>query len=65
MTNSIDLATARPVRLAGHDFHVAPRDDGHLPTNEIGRQSREPIELPVSPAVFDLHILVLNITTVS
>jgi hypothetical protein len=21
---SIDLATARPVRLAGHDFHVAP-----------------------------------------
>jgi hypothetical protein len=24
LDESIDLATARPVRLAGHDFHVAP-----------------------------------------
>src|SRR5262245_41769027 len=37
-----------------------PNDRGHLPADEIGRQSRYPIWLIVRPAILDSDVLVLN-----
>ena len=36
-------------------------DHGDLPANQIGRQRRQPIELIFGPAVFDRHVLALDI----
>ena len=42
-----------------------PRDDhGDLPADQIGRQRRQPIELILGPAVFDRHVLALDIAGV-
>ena len=39
-------------------------DHGDLPANQIGRQRRQPIELILGPAVFDRHVLALDIAGV-
>jgi len=44
---------------------AAGRDeDGHLLANKISRQSWQPVELVVSPAVFDRDILAFDVTCV-
>ena len=41
------------------------RDDhGDLPANQFGRQRRQPIDLVLGPAVFDRHVLALDIAGV-
>ena len=41
---------------------AADRDDhGDLSANQIGRQRRQPIDLILGPAVFDRHVLALDI----
>ena len=36
-------------------------DHGDLPANQIGRQRRQSIELILGPAVYDRHVLALDI----
>src|SRR5262249_55207228 len=36
----------------------------YLPANQFGRQRRQPLELPLSPAIFDRHVLALDIAAV-
>ena len=44
---------------------VAGRGDhGDLPANQFGRQRRQPIDLILGPAVFDRHVLALDIAGV-
>jgi hypothetical protein len=38
----------------------ACNDHCDLPTNQFGRQRRQPIDLIVGPAIFDGHVLALN-----
>src|SRR5262249_36677908 len=41
------------------------RDDyRYLPANQFGRQLRQPLELTLSPAIFDRHVLALDIAGV-
>ena len=48
--------------LAANAAAGLPADDhGDLPANQIGRQLRQPIELILGPAVFDRHVLALDI----
>ena len=47
---------------ASADRGTSGRDDhGDLPANQFGRQRRQPIELILGPAVFDRHVLALDI----
>ena len=47
---------------ANADSGAAGRGDhGDLPANQFGRQRRQPIELIFGPAVFDRHVLALDI----
>ena len=39
-------------------------DHGDLSANQIGRQRRQPIDLILGPAVFDRHVLALDIAGV-
>ena len=39
-------------------------DHGDLSANQFGRQRRQPIELILGPAVFDRHVLALDIAGV-
>ena len=43
-------------RSAGRGNH------GHLTTNQIGRHRRQPIILALRPAVFDRHVVAINVT---
>ena len=36
-------------------------DHGDLPANQFGRQRRQPIELTLGPAVFNRHVLALDV----
>ena len=48
--------------LAANAAASADRGDhGDLPANQFGRQRRQPIDLILRPAVFDRHILALDI----
>ena len=47
---------------ANADGVTSGRDDhGDLSANQFGRQRRQPIELILGPAVFDRHVLALDI----
>src|SRR5262245_56418786 len=37
-------------------------DHGHLTSNEIGRERRQPIQLSLRPAIFDRDVLTLDVT---
>src|SRR5262249_5632660 len=39
-------------------------DYRYLPANQFGRQLRQPLELTLSPAIFDRHVLALDIAGV-
>ena len=48
--------------LAANAAGGSDRDDhGDLPANQFGRQRRQPIGLTLGPAVFDRHVLALDI----
>ena len=48
--------------LAANAERTSGRDDhGDLSANQIGRQRRQPIDLILGPAVFDRHVLALDI----
>ena len=52
------------VAALGRERHrgAFDRDDhGDPPANQFGRQRRQPIELSLGPAVFDRHVLALDI----
>jgi hypothetical protein len=46
-------------RAATSNDHIDPA------SNKLGGQGRQPIEIPLSPAVFDRHILTLRISVLS
>ena len=50
-------------RLGGKGAGAAPvcGDHGHLSANQISRQRRQSIVLPLGPAVFDRHVSALDI----
>ena len=63
VANGEDDGDRRGCRL-GRERHrgAFDRDDhGDLSANQFGRQRRQPIELIVGPAVFDRHVLALDI----
>ena len=63
VANGEDDGDRRGCRL-GRERHrgTFDRDDhGDPPANQFGRQRRQPIELSLGPAVFDRHVLALDI----
>src|SRR6516162_6495154 len=46
---------------ASPELVLSARDHGDLSTNQFGRQLRQSIELILGPAVFDCHVLALDI----
>jgi len=61
-----DHGDYRSCGLRGQRRHGASErsDHGNLPPDQFGRQRGQPIELIVSPAVFDRHVLALDVAGV-
>ena len=55
---------ARGCRLDGEGWSSSAmrEDDRDLPANKIGRQPRQPIVLALRPAIFDDHVVAINVT---
>ena len=47
--------------LAANTAGAIRGDHGHLSANQIGRRARQSIDLALGPAVFDRHVLALDI----
>src|SRR5215471_16953832 len=65
LSHRIGTANEDDRNRCGCGYHRAtcqniPDDDGQLPTNEIGCQSRQPIRLIVAPAIVDGNVLALD-----
>src|SRR5271169_2520504 len=58
----IETSRIAKVRSVSASLWIAPGyDHGYAAADEIGRQRRQPIELVLRPAVFDRHVLTLDI----
>ena len=61
MTNTMGIVVVAAL-AANADSETSGRDDhGDAAANQFGRQRRQPIDLIVGPAVFDRHVLALDI----
>src|SRR5215471_3247289 len=59
-----DDGNCRRCRLSGEHGTSERGDHGDLSANQFGRQQRQPIYLALRPAVFDQHVLALDIAGV-
>ena len=62
MTNMIGVVAVAALTACG--TAPPPNDHGHLPADEIGRQSRQPIWLIVRPAILDGDVLAFDESSV-